>query len=152
MLDVHEKIPPYENPMRRRSLLHFLATALVLMGSGCLGLLPDSGRNDSNESSLFLSNHQEESHTVEVDVKNLREEDQLVDETVSVAPDENHRFYFPIGDEIGGRYPQIRASVRMAEEPAVNDSVTRSFPPSSGASLMATVEESGEIDVTETAT
>lgn len=135
---------------KRREVLGTAGTALVLLGSGCLGLLSD-GESDRNQSHLYLSNHQEVNHDVEVEIRNTREGENLIDKTVTVTPDEAQTFYFPIGEEIDGRYPQIRATVRMVKNPENNDSATRSFPPYSSANYWATIEENGEIDISETA-
>lgn len=138
--------------VNRRGLFAWVATVSIGTGSGCLALLPDREGNDRNESHLYLSNHQEVNHDVEVEIRNIRESKKLVDKTVTITPDEAQTFYFPIGEEIDGRYPQIRATVRMVENPENNDSVTRSFPPYSSANYWGTIQKNGEIDIKETAT
>lgn len=123
-------------------------TALALTGSGCLGLLADSTESGRKESSLYLSNPQDVNHDVEVEIKNLRKDLLLVDETVTVTPEDSQKFYFPTGTEEKGRRPQIRATVRMVNDPGNEDSETEVFPPSGSVSLMATITETGEIEVT----
>ena len=126
-----------------------MGTGLAIGVSGCLGSSgDDEGSDDVSESHLSLSNHAEVAHDVEVEIHDVSNDERLVGDRVTIAPDDDvERFSFTTERDENGNFPRVRAEVRMVGDPENADSETRRFSSTAGDSFAGVIREEGRIEL-----